>query len=138
MSEQQVEVLAHRPFEIRIPCVSNSGRSQLISPEWLSIRTANIIDDHQRQRIAQGAPFLTGFIGCELFVAPGARGIITVVFSNLTVPDESLEFRTPGGLHGELIAMATQLLRGLQEREALVMSHQSVTRLALPRPVMAR
>jgi hypothetical protein len=133
------EVLAYRPWRVLVPMSLGSARPRtFLNPEWAATRAGNLIEEYLEERLVNGAPYLTGFIKCELYVSPGTRGVLTVVFSNTTVLDSSLAFREPGGLMGELNAIAVKLMKGLQEREALVECHHMLTRLTLDRSVATR
>lgn len=135
--ESQGEVLfttkAYRPWKVQVPIVLNTTRfPSANTPEWVSIRAANVFEAYLQDKMAAGEPFLTGFINCQLLVVPGVRGgVLTVTVSNNTVQDAGVTFAKPGGLQAELNRIAVILMRAFAEREAIVECHGMVTHLEL-------
>lgn len=131
--ERLVELLGYRKWEVRVPLALSSRPNSYMNPEWATIRVANLFQEYIETRISEGKAHLTGYVKCELYVSAGSRGVLTVCVSNNTVLDESLAFREPGGLMGELNFIALKILNGLQEREATIECCRTVSRLTVPR-----
>ena len=131
VSELKCTVKAYRPWSVKVPIGLNPLSFHVkITPDWVSLRAAKLMAEYMQKRSEAGEPFLCGFICCELLVVPHCRGgVITVVFSHNTVMEAGLAFATPGDLQGELNHIATVLMAGFSEREAIVECHGMVTHL---------
>ncbi len=131
--ETTFTTMAYRPWSVKVPIVFNTGRVPTANtPEWFSIRAANILEAYMQDKVAADEPFLSGFVNCQLLVTPGVRGgVLTVVFSHNTVKDAGVTFAKPGGLQTELNWIAMTLMRGFGEREAIIECHGMVTLMTI-------